>query len=202
MSQGEEKKVGWINDLLNALPFGCPGAETDGRGPVLVRFNHDCALKSIDWNWLRASVDSRQPRRKWDPRAWTGPDLCSSFFLCVCVCKATLCQVKPSVTDYLKETLYVDFDGSLKQGNVIFSSYIGGQWIMKIYPHPILRGPHTQCSHWMLKATGLGQIILVQLIVVVCHPTVQTWKPPPTVLTLVSANRCYHVGGFRHTLKL
>lgn len=187
MSQGEEKKVGWINDLLSALPLDVPVQKRTGDYRCIwvcacffffflqIRKNTHL-LKSIDRNRLRASVDSRQPRRKWEPRAWTGPDLCRRLFCVWGKKKETTVYQNQFIRDQLD--FFWRRKGWLemwileevcahrlvwnKGGDVIFSPYIGGQWIMKIYPHPILPGLHTHCTLWMLKVARSGQTIIVQ----------------------------------------
>lgn len=119
-----------------------------------------------------------------NPGLWTGPDLYSRLFVRwggIKKEKESWFESSPAqlrLSGFLNQAWNVDFDGSLRHGDVIFSSYIGGQWIMKIYPHPILRGLHTHCSQWRLKVTRSGQIIIVQLN---CSGLSfnKTWESPP-----------------------
>ena len=65
-----------------------------------------------------------------------------------------------------------------KQGDVIFSSYIGGQWIMKIHPHPIQRG--LQHTHTLLQSQKPLRSDHLERICTGSGPTpAQTWKSLP-----------------------
>lgn len=201
VSQGEEKKVGWINDLLIALPLDVPLQKRTGELRFW-RFKKNCALKSIDWNWLRASVDSRQLRRKWEPRACIGPDHFGRLF----VLKQKLHHINHSSTD----------GNRISEGDLICvfrrkSETRGCNFFFlhrRAVDHENISPPNSaRASRTLLPLNAHSHPLRSD------HQTPANCNCPSFnytnlkvtafwILTLVSAHRCHHVEGFQYTLKL